>query len=209
MRPVRKLTPRPEETCQRLLAATLKLISRKGYPGTSTREIASEAGVTEVTLFRHFGSKENLFEEMLKRYSFLPRLRELLPELENNSSDYKDGLSKIGTRFFETLKERKSLVRIITCEIHVYPEKVKVVHSRFIDEMVRLLAGYLNVRRSQGQIRQFQSEVAARAFLGMIFSFFHIEEIIKERNVGKNEIKRTISQFAGIFADGTLKGVLK
>src|SRR3972149_3207884 len=95
------------DTYKKILEATLKLISQKGYLGTTTREIAREAGVTEVTLFRHFGSKERLFEEVLNRYSFLPRLKELLPELEANSFDYEDALRTIGMRFFETLKERK------------------------------------------------------------------------------------------------------
>ena len=194
------------DTSQKLLAATLKMISLKGYLGTTTREIANAAGVTEVTLFRHFGSKENLFEEMLNRYSFLPELRELLPELENNSFDYKNGLIIIGTRFIETLKERKSLVRIMTCEIQVYPEKIKVVHSRFIDEMINLLADYFSIRQKKGILRKFQSEIAARAFLGMIFSFFHIEEIVKGRDMGKNEMKRTINEFVNIFTDGTLRG---
>ena len=193
-------------TRHKLLAATLKMISLKGYLGTTTREIASAAGVTEVTLFRHFGSKENLFEEMLNRYSFLPELRELLPELENNSFDYKNGLIIIGTRFIETLKERKSLVRIMTCEIQVYPEKIKVVHSRFIDEMINLLADYLSIRQKKGILRKFQSEIAARAFLGMIFSFFHVEEIVKGRDMGKNEMKRTINEFVNIFTDGTIRG---
>ena len=194
------------DTGQKLLAATLKMISLKGYLGTTTREIASAAGVTEVTLFRHFGSKENLFEEMLNRYSFLPELRELLPELENNSFDYKNGLIIIGTRFIETLKERKSLVRIMTCEIQVYPEKIKVVHSRFIDEMINLLADYFSIRQNKGLLRKFQSKIAAKAFLGMIFSFFHVEEIVKGRDMGKNEMKRTINEFVNIFTDGTLRG---
>ena len=194
------------DTGQKLLAATLKMISLKGYLGTTTREIASEAGVTEVTLFRHFGSKEKLFEEMLKRYSFLPELIVLLPELENNSADYKDGLTIIGIRFFETLKERKSLVRIMTCEIQVYPEKVKVVHNRFIDEMVHLLADYFSIRQNKGLLRKFNSQTAAKAFLGMIFSFFHVEEIIKGRDLSKNEVKRTINEFVSIFTDGTLRG---
>ena len=194
------------DTRHKLLAATLKMISLKGYLGTTTREIAGEAGVTEVTLFRHFGSKERLFEEMLKRYTFLPELKELLPELENNSFDYKDGLSMIGTRFFSTLKERKSLVRIMTCELQVYPEKVKAVHSRFIDEMVHLLADYFSIRQKKGLLRKFQSTIAAKAFLGMIFSFFHVEEIIKGRDVGKSEAKKTINEFVNIFTDGTLRG---
>ncbi|MCC6543435.1 MAG: TetR/AcrR family transcriptional regulator [Nitrospirae bacterium] len=206
MKSVNNVIGKRGDTYQRLLAATLKLISLKGYTGTSTREISSEAGVTEVTLFRHFGSKERLFEETLKNYSFLPELKVLLPELENNSFDYSEGLIRIGTRFVETLKERKLLVRIMTCEIQLYPEKIKEVHSRFIDEMINLLADYFSIRKKNGLLRNFQSEIAAKAFLGMIFSFFHMEEIVKGRNLGKNEIKRNIEEFVYIFTDGTLRG---
>ena len=193
-------------TCQKILEATLKLISQKGYLGTTTREIAREAGVTEVTLFRHFGSKERLFEEVLNRYSFLPRLKELLPELEASSFDYEDGLRTIGMRFFETIKERKSLVRIMTCEIQVYPEKIKVVHSKFIDELIRVLAGYFRARQKDGMLRSFTPEITARAFLGMIFSYFHVEEIVKGRDIKKNEVKKMIDEFVAILVHGTLKG---
>jgi AcrR family transcriptional regulator len=62
-----------EDTKEKLLDATLSLMSEKGYLGATTRAISERAGVTELTLFRHFGSKEKLFEEVLNKYSFLPK----------------------------------------------------------------------------------------------------------------------------------------
>lgn len=44
----------------RLLEAALEVIAREGYAGATTRQIAAEAGVNEVTLFRRFGSKKGL-----------------------------------------------------------------------------------------------------------------------------------------------------
>ena len=44
----------------RLLEAALEVIAREGYAGATTRQIAAEAGVNEVTLFRRFGSKRGL-----------------------------------------------------------------------------------------------------------------------------------------------------
>lgn len=46
-----------------LLAAAAELFGERGYAGTSTRDIAERAGVTEPMVFRHFGSKANLFQE--------------------------------------------------------------------------------------------------------------------------------------------------
>jgi len=46
-------------TDQNILDAALKVFSTEGYAGATTRKIAQEANVTEVTLFRKFQSKEN------------------------------------------------------------------------------------------------------------------------------------------------------
>jgi AcrR family transcriptional regulator len=192
------------DTRDRILDAALRLISERGFLGTTTREIAQEVGMAELTLFRHFGSKERLFEEVLGRYTFLPRLKELLPGLEG--LPYEDALRSIGMSFFETLRERKSLVRIMLSEITVYPEKVKAVHRGFIDELFKTLAGYFGGLQERGLIEDScPPEVLARAYLGMIFAYFQAEEIFGERIIKGNEAARVIGKFAGLLAGGTLK----
>src|SRR3954466_8351143 len=47
-------------TRERLLAAAARVYARVGLNGATTRGIAAEAGVNEVTLFRHFKSKDRL-----------------------------------------------------------------------------------------------------------------------------------------------------
>jgi len=50
---------------ERILAAAADLFSRGGYRGVSTREIASSAGVNEVTIYRHYPSKRHLYLTVL------------------------------------------------------------------------------------------------------------------------------------------------
>ena len=193
-------------TDERLLEATLKLISEKGYLRATTKDIAREAGVTEVTLFRHFGSKERLFEEVINKYTFLPSLRDLLSEISEYSDSYEKVLHAIGVLFFETLKERKSLVKIMTSEINIYPEKIREIYTQFIDETDRVLAGYFRSQQKKGMLRRFSPEMAAGVFLGMIFSCFRLEEIVKGRDIHKKELDGIIKGFVEIFVHGTLKG---
>ena len=54
-------------TRERLLDAAAQTFSRDGIRGATTREIARKAGVNEVTLFRHFKSKEQLLRSVLQR----------------------------------------------------------------------------------------------------------------------------------------------
>ena len=190
-------------TRERLLEVTLRLMSEKGYLGTTTREIAREAGITEITLFRYFNSKERLFEELLQRYSFLPRLKEMLPELRDVS--YEDALRLIGIQFLDTLKERESMVKIMLSEINVYPDKIRDVYNRLIGALVNTLAGYFRYLQRKGMLRSFSPETGARAFLGMLFSYFQAEAVVKNRNLGRKEMERKVSEFVDIFIGGTVK----
>ena len=48
-----------------ILDAALTLLSDKGYEGATLREVAAQVGVTEPALYRHYSSKEALFEEVI------------------------------------------------------------------------------------------------------------------------------------------------
>ena len=50
-----------------LLAAAARVYAEAGYRGATTRRIALAAGVNEITLFRHFGSKDALLREAIAR----------------------------------------------------------------------------------------------------------------------------------------------
>ena len=63
--------PGVTDTHRRLLEAAARVFARRGLEGATTREIAREAKVNEVTLFRHFQSKENLLSAVLQR-TFAP-----------------------------------------------------------------------------------------------------------------------------------------
>ena len=52
---------------EQLLDAAVRLYAEAGYHGATTRRIASAAGVNEITLFRHFGSKDALIREAITR----------------------------------------------------------------------------------------------------------------------------------------------
>ncbi|WP_423190047.1 TetR/AcrR family transcriptional regulator [Alkalibacterium sp. f15] len=77
-----KLTPKMQD----ILEASLLLFAEKGYSNTSTKDIARSANVAEGTIFKHFGSKENLLYA-----SILPllsqSLEDLIPTYSQNNLD--------------------------------------------------------------------------------------------------------------------------
>jgi TetR/AcrR family transcriptional regulator len=52
---------------EQLIQVAVDLFSRKGFKGTTTREIAAAAGVTEAIIFRHFATKEQLYTAIIDR----------------------------------------------------------------------------------------------------------------------------------------------
>lgn len=80
-------TRRPawEESRRRILDAARELFAERGYRGTTTRDLAEAAGVAELTLFRHFPTKAQLFEQAVVApvhtflHEFVERRRERPP----------------------------------------------------------------------------------------------------------------------------------
>ncbi len=76
-----------KESDRKIARAAAQLFARQGYRGTSTRDIARVAGISENTLFRHFESKENLFWTALRSSLAEWELRaDLLKDIETDAS---------------------------------------------------------------------------------------------------------------------------
>lgn len=190
-------------TRTRILEAALRAFSERGYLGATTREIAGKAGVAELTLFRHFTSKEKLFEAVIGNYSFLPELKGLLPEVATMS--YRDALTMIATRFLDTLAARKEMIQIMHSEMHRYPGKIHKIYHDFIDGLVETLASYFSALQRKRALRAFNAEAAARAFLGMFFSYFNAQELMMGRRYRSVDTGTTVREFVKLFIEGTAR----
>lgn len=190
-------------TKEKILQSALKLFSQKGYLGATTREIAKDAGVAEVTLFRHFNSKEKLLEGVLENYSFLPELKQIMPEILNLK--YEEALLLIVKTFLRTLLTRKDIIKIIKTEILTHPDKVSHFFQPYLIELYDTIALYFNEMEKKGILKEFDHRLGGRALLGMVFSYFEVDEFIFQREGSEEVYEKTLEEFVKIFARGTLK----
>ena len=77
---MRRLVPRGERRVQ-ILDAAAELFSRRGFAGTTTREIAAAVGTTETVLFRHFPTKQSLYAAILEHWVPVAHVDRWLDEL--------------------------------------------------------------------------------------------------------------------------------
>ena len=101
---------REKNSREAILKCALELFSQKGYEAVSPNEIAEKAGITKPTLYYFFGSKEGLFDEILKtNYAKLDSLMEecckYVPNVERYHEDVYPVLMRIVNAVFGFAKD--------------------------------------------------------------------------------------------------------
>lgn len=149
-----------------LLKATLKLFAELGSRGATTRRIAQEAGVNEVTLFRHFPTKEALIHAAL--HTFVQQTQYLrLPAVPVNPAAE---LAEWARDHHTHLYKLRSLIRTSMGEFEEHPEQCKQAMCVSID-ISNELTDYLTEARARGLIAaDFDPRAAAAMLMGTLFA---------------------------------------
>jgi AcrR family transcriptional regulator len=153
-------------TNQRVLAAALKVFSERGLAAT-TKEIAVEAGVNEVTLFRQFESKQNLVAavtlEMLRHQA------DSLARIDLENPDLRRDITRIAMAYDRSVSRYMGFIRALISE-RAKPDLGHRITSEAIDSFRARFQAYLESARSRGLVREMEFSTAIDAFIGMIFS---------------------------------------
>lgn len=194
--------PQPEsDTSDRILCAALKLFAERGYAGACTREIAREAGVAEVTLFRHFTSKDKLLEAVLSRFTFVSVMPQILAEIADLPCE--KALATLAGRFIDHLILRKEWVRIMQMEMQRAPDKLFSAYHAFLDDLLGGFVACFRQLQQRGCLGDFDLELGARMFHGFCFSYFLQEEIQGRKSYKSSNREQVIREFVHIFLYGT------
>ncbi|HDD62132.1 MAG TPA: TetR/AcrR family transcriptional regulator [Chloroflexi bacterium] len=190
----------PLDTRGRIMQAASDLFANKGYAGTTTRAIAETAGVNEVTLFRHFGSKENLAREIMNQFGGMA----VAENMENLlSGNYREDLLMVGRMMLTVMTDRNDAMRMAICEAGHFPEFRDVVAEN-PRQLRQMLAHYFQSLMENKKILPGHPELLAQAFLGMFFSYTVLQGFLLDSlkpDVSHDEI---ITQFVDLFVRGTL-----
>lgn len=188
-----------QETRERILRAAAERFAEQGYARTTTRELAAAAGVNEVTLFRHFGSKKALFEAVLEAYSAPAMTAALRSRL---TGDYRQDLLMMAHFFLEALLERQEAVRMMLCESAHFPE-LRELMARNPRELRQMLARYLEGQMAAGRVRVMDPGIAAQAFWGIFFSYSVLLGTLQEPVAPQISREGLVGAMVDLFVEGT------
>lgn len=190
-----------QDTEDKILDATIKLLDKVGWKGATTKRIAAEAGVNEVTLFRKFQNKELLLKAAKKRNAnkFLEELESLFSI--DDSGDIENYLITIWENASKIIAKRINLIRISMEEVRGIPIEEKVL-PKISKMIIDHLASYFQKQINKGIICDINPEVAALNIFSIVFQ---IEIVWKIYNQNPPLDDRFITKnFLEIFLNGIL-----
>jgi TetR/AcrR family transcriptional regulator len=190
---------------QDILTAAEKLFSKKGFKGTTTKELAQNAGVHEAVLFRHFTNKRELYRETVE-FKLARNRPAALEQMENSARNQDD------RGFFEALalglltrfEEDPSIPRLIlysALEEHEPPE-VAIERQLRVEQPT---LDYITRRIREGAFRRIDPNHAVFAFGAMLFGYIVRQQIVGMAAHKDYDRTKIVKSFVTIFLDGMQK----
>jgi AcrR family transcriptional regulator len=178
-----------------LLAAAARVYAEAGYRGATTRRIALAAGVNEITLFRHFGSKDALLRDALSRTDDRPGA-ELPDEPRNPAAEL---LAWAGSHITD-MRGRQALIRTCMGEFAEHPGLFVPENSGPV-RAARALTQYLTRLRQRGLARaEFDPSAAAALLIGTLFADAMGRDIMPD--LYANQPDKALREYIGLFLRG-------
>jgi AcrR family transcriptional regulator len=156
-------------TRDHIIQAALVLIRTKGIKGATTLAIAKEAGVNEVTIFRHFKNKEGLLKAVIQKVSYTPSLSMLMKE--HVVGDLEKDLYTFAKHYHRLLRENADLISMTFKEPDL-PESLLAEVANIPRQLKDILAAYFSQMKSEGKLIDTHIETQALTFIWTHFGFF-------------------------------------
>lgn len=177
----------------KIMNVALKLFSEQGYYSTTTSQIASEAGVNEVTIFRHFKTKENLFQETTQNYVEEIHIDEVIKNLEGK--DFEENIRMLCRQLLELYFANTKLYKV---QMKLADGEVQFVKLKLSREFKKVLAAYFNDLKDQGKI-QGNPDLMAVTLINSILGAFTIY-VLTDNTFTDIPIEKMVDEHARQFA---------
>lgn len=190
-----------EQTRTKILRAAQRLFARKGYEGTTTRDLAAAAGVAEGTLFRHFSNKKAILIEVATQ-GWVEILTDLLTELSEMGS-YK-AVAQVMHRRMLHLRENADMLRVCFMEAQFHPELRDRIQAEVITKMTDVAEAFFQTAMDRGVYRPMNPRIVAQVFLGMFTVAGFSHNTIMDEGSSPKAMQEMAEALADIFLNGVL-----
>jgi TetR/AcrR family transcriptional regulator len=192
---------------QQIIRTAMELFARKGFKGTTTKEIAMAAGVNEALIFRHFPTKQDLYSAIIdfKMGEYQQKIRGVIERDIERLDDYAL-FEDLAYGVLELHRQDGTFMRLLLHSALEGHELSRMFFQSQAAPNFQFIADYIARRIKDGVYRPVQPKAMARAFFGMISYQAQIRELFDPEGA---ILKLSSRQAARLFADMFLQGVLQ
>jgi AcrR family transcriptional regulator len=201
-REMRQNPPTEDDTRTKILQAALQLFAKRGYEGTTTKDLAKSAGVAEGTLFRHFNSKKAILIEVATA-GWVDILTDLLTELSEMGS-YK-AVSQVMRRRMLNMRKNSDLMKVCFVEAQYHPELRDSIQAEVIDKMTDVAEAFFETAMDKGIYRRMNPKIVAKVFLGIFAIAGFSEDTIMNPDASPKAMQEMAEGISDIFLRGVLQ----
>lgn len=170
-----------DRTREKILSAAREVFSSKGYTKAATKEIAKVAGIAEITIYRKFETKSNLFHETVINYLIAPILD---CNEKNSNKNSKETILKIVKERISTLKNNKDLFMSVIAEAQ-FNDEVKAILKEIYYKVFDVLV--LSLEPEQKKFNGVETEHMAQILLSTIVGVIIIESLNVDKEFGNSD----------------------
>jgi TetR/AcrR family transcriptional regulator len=192
---------------RQIIEVAMALFSAKGFEGTTTREIALAAGVSEAIIFRHFATKEDLYAAIID-FTIHGQREQFFAELAHAMSKRDDAavFETLALRILETHRKQPALLRLLLFSSLEGHKLSQLFMESQVRPVYELLSSYIRQRAREGAFRKADAVVLVRGFLGMVSHHALIALIHGDSFLRKSD-RQMAREFSRIFLQGVCREV--
>jgi AcrR family transcriptional regulator len=159
------------ERREQILQVAMGLFSNRGFRGTTTKEIAHAAGVSEAMVFRHFATKEELYAAILDHkacaggVSFEPAAIAADAIQRKDDRGVFEALALAALNHHDRDPEFQRLLLYSALEKH---KLAQMFLDEFVLKVYQFLGAYLRERQRDGALVEIDPAIIIRGFIGMV-----------------------------------------
>ncbi len=199
------------DTKSRILSAALELFSTNGYEGVSVKQIAEGVGIKDSSLYKHFKSKQEIFDTLLTQMG--TRFEKTVAFYKLPQGEIAKIAQEYGKRdliwlkkaceaiFLFFLKDEKAskFRKMLMIEQYKNPEAAKTFRSWFADEAMRFQEALFAEMMEQGYFKNAPAKVVALQFYAPFFLLLCLYDTMPEKeDEALSMLTAHVEQFARV-----------
>lgn len=196
-----------EKRREQITDSAARLFAEFGFTGTTTKEIAAAAGISEASLFQHFGTKAELYAAILDGKAQRICNQSWTDEIGEYAANNEDEkvFRAVALQVGEHCQRDPNFIRLMLYAALEKHENAQPFRRRFLYPVFEFLRDYIEKRKHEGFFQECSAEAAAFAFISTQIYFAMGKILFRSQMLTVNE-EEALADFIKLSLDGLRAG---